>query len=730
MAKKDYRKLTITSQHDPYSGGLDISRYESDIRSIVNNAVRSALNEGDFVYIGNKRVDPNTGIMKLDIYVHPDKAGVTESSIGNQIQRFGGGANYTVTREKLSKEERELIAREERGDKEYNVDERRVNRGIAVKILGLLTVLTDITRRILSSVLKNASQTARDLITANNLGISYQTLREAGFIEQAYGLPKGTIPGAYSELITAFGNVTELDEDKLSKLAVVMGGGIKDMATMGLAVSDPDKLTEAIVNAFNERANQGYNSIGQYVGEQQARKELYAYLQRIFPQMADIFASLQNTKHVSSIYKGVTDYQSWKDAVDGNRGNYPQAYFNVEVTTGQLENKVESILSQIKKGVMLELNPEITKVLRRLANTRIGLSASENLALNRENAKANEKYLAGLRATSKSMEGKELTLDEKAFKKEIDEEIALVEKTLDSFYKDKKDIGDLTRTLDEIRISASRRIDTIPEVDTVRMKEAIKRTIEGNYSPEEIESAKNELVMKDTQKLTQEALQNKQKEFLQLYNSLKSKGMKESDIMGYLYLTRPDLVTEGVVKTKWNGTKVMGYVENKQLTSEELANIRQEAQAVDEAELYAYILNKNPSLGKQVAKFVAELAKEGINRVGASSLLALYTEGDIPEAWEAKLPVGFEMDTATSYPVRGKNTRDTSTGEVVHKIVVDVNTNGEKKEVVLAELLGYESAEGKIGNMRVRYENGKADYYIDYLGSSGSEQNHINKQGD
>lgn len=88
------------------------------------------------------------------------------------------------------------------------------------------------------------------------------------------------------------------------------------------------------------------------------------------------------------------------------------------------------------------------------------------------------------------------------------------------------------------------------------------------------------------------------------------------------------------------------------------------------------------------------------------------------------------MDTATSYPVRGKNTRDTATGEVVHKIVVDVNTNGEKKEVVLAELLGYESAEGKIGNMRVRYENGKADYYIDYLGSSGSEQNHINKQGD
>ena len=499
-----------------------------------------------------------------------------------------------------------------------------------------------------------------------------------------------------------------------------MGGGIKDMATMGLAVSDPDKLAGAIVDAFNEKANAGYNSIGQYVGEQQARRELYAYLQRIFPKLADVFASMQNTKHVASIYRGVTDYQSWKEAIDGNRGDYPQAYFNVEVTTGQLENKVESILSQIKKGIMLELNPTIASALRRIANSRIGLSASENLALNRENAKANEKYLAGLKATSASMEGKDLTVDEKAFKKELDEEIALVEKTLQSFYKEKKDIGDLTRTLDEIRISASRRIDTIPEVaGTVRMNEAIKRTIEGTYTPAEIEEVKNELVMKDTQRLTKEAVDNKQKEFLMLYNRLKTGGMNKDDIMGYLHATRPDLVTEGAVKTWWGGKKNV-YVQNKQLTEEELANIRREANTVDEAELYSYMLNKNPALGKLVAKFVEELAKEGINTVGASSLLALYTEGDIPEAWKKNLPIGFTMDTSASYPVRSINTRDTTTGEVVHKIIVDVNTNGETKEVVLAELLGLESAESKWGNMRVRYANGKADYYIDYEGTSAS----------
>ena len=342
MAKKDYRKLTVTSQPDPYSGGLDISRYESDFRSIVNNAVKSALNEGEFYYVSNRRVDPNSGVTKVDIYVHPDKAGIAESSIGSQIQKFGGGANYSVTRETVSKEEREIIAREERARKNSSEADYRINRGLSLKIIALLTGIADIARRILSSVLDNAKNTAKDLITANNLGVSYQTLREAGFIEQAYGLPKGTIPQAYSELITAFGNITELDEDKLTKLAVIMGGGIKDMVTMGMAVSDTDKLTGAIIDAFNQRANAGYNSVGQYVGEQQARRELYAYLQRIFPKLADIFASMQDTKHVSSIYHGVRDYQSWKEAVDGNRGDYPQAYFNVEVTTGQLENKVDS----------------------------------------------------------------------------------------------------------------------------------------------------------------------------------------------------------------------------------------------------------------------------------------------------------------------------------------------------------------------------------------------------
>ena len=732
MAKKSYRKLTVTSQPDPYSGGYDISKYASDMHSLVNNAVKSALAEGEFFSVGNRRVDPNTGEMKLDIYVHSDRAGITEASIMNQVQRFGGSsvARYGVTRERLTKEEREAIAREEKGKQEDTAIDRAVNRSIAYKVLGLLTVLTDITRRILSSVLKNATETARDLITANNLGIGYSKLREAGFIEQAYGMPKGTFAGAYSELISAFGNITDLDQDKLSKLAVVMGGSIKDMATMGLAVSDTDKLTEAIVNAFNERANAGYNSIGQYVGEQQARRELYAYLQRIFPKVADIFATLQNTKHISSIYRGVSDYQSMKEAIDSNRGNYAQSYFNVEVTTGELENKVASILSQMKKGIMLELDPTLAKALRRIANSRFGLSASENIALNRQNAQANEKYLAGLKATSRSMEGKELSVDEKAFKQELDEEIALVEKTLNSFYKDKKDIGDLTRTMDEIRISASRRVDTIPEVaGTVRMTEAIKKTIEGNYSPAEIAEAKNEYIMSERQRLTAEAKKSKHKKFLDTYTALKLSGVREKDIMGTMYRLYPDLVTMGTVKTKRDGTQVQGYIENTQLDSAELQDIIDSTREskIDEASLYAYMLNKNPRLGAMVAKFVKELAMEKMSSVGASSLLALYTEGDIPTAWEELIPPEFteNFNIDNGYTVRGFNTKDTVSGEVVHKIVIDVNNNGklDKGDIVLGEFLGYESLEGIIGNLRLKVDNGKPDYYIDYLGTAESEHN-------
>ena len=736
MARKKYSKFTITSLPDPSSGAYEIPDYERDMKTIVNQAVKSALSEGGYYKARSRVVNKATGETRLDVYVHSEDADVVRKSLNTQLQKLtfrdvktgrpSIEPKYTFTENGSSRKEDRALQGAEEG---INTASRVFSRGAMLKLVALLTTIAHITRRILSAVLTNASQTARDAITAHNMGVSYETIRKASYIEKAHGLPEGTIPEAYSELITAFGNITELDTEKLSKLAVVMGGEIEKLAKMGLATSDPDKLTEAIVNAFNEQADKGYNTVGEYVGEQQARRELYAYLNRIFPKMADIFASMQDAQHnIASIYKGVHDYQSWKDVVDPNRGDYPQSYINVEVTTGELENLVRSILSQIKKGILLEMNPTIEKALRRIADMRIGMSASENAELNRKNASENEAYVASLQKTLKSLEGKELTIDEQAFKKELEEEIAYVNKALEEYYKTKGNIGNLTRSLDNVRITASRRIDSVEEVvGTTRMDEAIALAIKDNVSDEEIQEAKNKLIMDKRKELMEKARVKKHAEFTRVYNQLASSGMNKKDIMGYMFHNFPELVAMGTVRKDWKGRDVKGYVENTALTAEETNEIIQATRpdTIDDMEVYRSLLTLYPAINAQVKKYVAELAKKGIDTVGASSLLALYESGDLDATMEQNLPADFaSVYGGYGMNVIGLNTQETPNSEVVHKIVLDVNNNGklDKEDIILGEFLGFKSLSGVLGELRIDWQDGKPNYYIGNNGTSASVQ--------
>jgi hypothetical protein len=93
-------------------------------------------------------------------------------------------------------------------------------------------------------------------------------------MEMAHSMKEGTITGAMADIQNKFGNITSLDEKSLEALAVVMGNQIEDMAKMGIGASNPEAIVGAIVDAFNAKANAGYNSVGQYVGEQQGRREL------------------------------------------------------------------------------------------------------------------------------------------------------------------------------------------------------------------------------------------------------------------------------------------------------------------------------------------------------------------------------------------------------------------------------------------------------------------------
>ena len=264
------------------------------------------------------------GRLNIDVFVHKEDAPLVEQAMRQQAETYTFKDQWGNPTDKryfvapaldVDRNVQKALSEEEkaRGD----TDTTRFNKGAMLKIIGILTAIGDITRRILSSLLNLAVQTNQDMITAHNLGMSYEAVRAYRHTEATHGLKEGTITGAISDIQAKFGNITSLDEKALEALAVVMGGKIEEMATMGLGSSNPEKVLGAILDTFNEKANAGYNSVGQYVGEQQARRELYSYLLKVSPQIADIFATMQEEQHnINSLYRNQADtFENWKNAV-------------------------------------------------------------------------------------------------------------------------------------------------------------------------------------------------------------------------------------------------------------------------------------------------------------------------------------------------------------------------------------------------------------------------------
>ncbi len=415
MAKNlpTYRKLTVTSSPDPNNvGAYDIPRYLPDVK-LMETAVKSALKDKEFFYMGERRVDPVTHEEKIDIYVHEDRGDVSKASLDKFSTSFKGSNNakYTITESQLSAEEQKAVAKEELARSKADGETTRFNRGSLLKIIGAITVLTNLVRRILSSVLTFSQQTARDMITAGNLGMSYESVRKYRHIETIHNLSEGTITDSIADIQKAFGNITSLDEKALESLALIMGGKIQEMVEMGLGASNPEKILEAIIDAFNEKANAGYNSLGQYVGEAQARRELYSYLNKIFPKIADIFGTMQEEQHnINSIFRDqASTWKSWTNIIPTKRSEHVPAEYNIPASVSQEWGVVQSIYKQLLEGIYVTLAPDLMALLRRIADFRFGISEAENQERNKENKEANEAFLESAKVQLEMLEGGNLT---------------------------------------------------------------------------------------------------------------------------------------------------------------------------------------------------------------------------------------------------------------------------------------------------------------------------------
>lgn len=464
----EFKRITIRSLKDVNaSGAYSIADYDKDMRAI-ERALKSALPKDAF-YHKVKDINYNDptfhqiGKLKEDFYIKGNYTAVAQQAIDQVLGKmtFSGGTDpkYWSTRTRpLTDKENDLIKELEKATKEKGTEKEteatRFNRGTFLKILGAIMGLADIARRILSSVLNIATQQVKETTEAHNLGISREQMRQYGRLETAHGLKEGTISGALSDIQGKFGNITTLDENALEALAVVMGGKIEEMAKMGLGSSNPEAILGAILDEFNAKANSGVNSIGQYVGETQARRELYSYLMKISPQVADIFATMQEEQHnINSLFRNQADtFAEWKNTIKPQR-NTTQAGEGVLFTLGEEWNVFKALLEEIKHTLAVSIAPVLTRILRRINNMRVTMNEGEKLRLNEENKSANEKAIKETEASMAFLEKKsggdisKLSKTERAYYDVLKDYKARLEKE-----NTKKEIDNIVETPNELKV--------------------------------------------------------------------------------------------------------------------------------------------------------------------------------------------------------------------------------------------------------------------------------------
>ena len=275
---------------------------------------------------------------------------------------------------------------------------------LLTKILGVLTIGFDIVRRILSLVTEQGKKAVRTSTIAHNLGTNYQQARQIESAERVSGLGTGIITGAMSDVQSMFGNKTNIDEGALETLALVMGSKIEDLVKSEVGT---EVLVGEIIDAWNERASTGYNSVGEYVGEAQARRELYSLLYKVSPQLASIFALMQEQRtDEASLYKDLASgkFSDWVNGLS-NVNRYPVNTIGEGLLkeVSQYANNVNDLIEQLKHGIAITFAEPAIAVLRSISNIRWGMTGKNNLDLDIKNLESNNAWKEHAQAMLESL---------------------------------------------------------------------------------------------------------------------------------------------------------------------------------------------------------------------------------------------------------------------------------------------------------------------------------------
>ena len=332
-------------------------------------------------------------------------------------------AKQKADEEKARKEAEKLLAKlEKETEAEQKAKQREEEReqkkrekayspyrifSVISKILGILTIGFDTVRRILSLVTEQGKMAVRTSTIAHNLGTNYQQARQIESAERVSGLETGTITGAMSDVQSMFGNITNIDEGALETLARIMGSKIEDLVQSGIGGSNPEVLVGEIIDAWNERASTGYNSVGDYVGEAQARRELYSLLNKVSPQLASIFALMQEQRtDEASLYKNLASgkFSDWVNGLS-NVNRYPVNTIGEGLLkeVSQYANNVNDLIEQLKHGIAITFAEPAIAVLRSISNIRWGMTGKNNLDLDIKNLESNNAWKEHAQAMLESL---------------------------------------------------------------------------------------------------------------------------------------------------------------------------------------------------------------------------------------------------------------------------------------------------------------------------------------
>lgn len=344
---------------------------------------------GTFARTNTDMVKIGMPVSKADYDAQVARLGSEEKAreyFGRQLDRLMTGStamSRDASRRAKEKEDEKKHKEEEKKHKQEEAEKSRAMHNTLIKVGAVLTIISNLVRRILSATLKRATEINQEHMQAQALGISYNNLREYQAQERSMGLREGLFASAIGGIQSAFGNITSLDEKSLQQLALVMGGSVKDLIMSGMGGERPEQLMNEILDAYYKRAQQGINSVGEYVGKEKAERELASALEKA--GMKDLAEILRNMFYVnkSGIYAGMigtatptADYLNLTKAY--TMGLTPVDYAKASAL-GQVIQDLQKRFAELKDNLETGLLLALSEVIRKINGLQVGKSPTEKI---------------------------------------------------------------------------------------------------------------------------------------------------------------------------------------------------------------------------------------------------------------------------------------------------------------------------------------------------------------